>query len=444
MADILVVNAVDNLTKSVEKLTPSEYGVTSYTVVYGIPTTTSFNSKVDAYVTNKSNYISVFIDNSLEITPLSTVCVEQTTGFTLTCAFCIADVEVSTGVKKTCIIREKSSDIYTFPYSQYRALSCRKNVILFANNNMLYISDDNGRTITKAINTGLDVQTTYITFGKISDSNANKMIVFSNKGDVLISTDGGDTWAASDLAAVNNNTPVLSPFYNGCVWINNTILFGEYGTTSNRAYRIFRSTDNGLTWTVSLSKNNPGEIRHWHHLDFLPYSGKIIATSGDENNQVHWYISSDLGANWSEVEAINNMAYSQRYRTCRIQEIGYNKIMWGSDAVSRICEICTANIDDVVSTTEVIFNTAKTIFGVHVNGADIIALTDTESSDFEDNRASVYRSKDCGKAWERILEYQVQSNAGGFKACVGIDDLGEFVVVTSANGTNYYNIAISV
>lgn len=444
MADILVVNAVDNLAKSVEKLTPSEYGVTSYTVVYGTTTSVTFASKADAYVTNKSKFIPIYINNDFEVAPLSTVCIDQTTGFTLGCAFGSADVEVATGVDKTCVSHEKLSDIYTFPYRQYRALSCRKNVILFANNATLYTSNDNGRTITKTIDTGLDAQTTYITFGKISDSNANKMIVFSNKGDVLISTDGGETWTSADLSTASGNDSVISPFHNGCVWIGNYIIFGEYGTTANRPYRIFRSVDNGTTWTASLSKNNPSEIRHWHHIDYLAYSRKLIATSGDENNQVHWYISSDFGANWAEVEGINNTAYAQRYRTCRIQEIAYNKIMWGSDAVSRICEICTANIDDVVNTTEVIFNTAKTIFGIHVNGADIIALTDTESSDFADNRASVYRSKDCGKTWERILEYQVQSNAGGFKACVGIDDIGEFVVVTSANGTAYHNIALKV
>lgn len=441
MADVIVANAIENLSNTIENLGVEDLSYTRYTVTCGNTTQVSFNEKTDVFVTNENRYISVFIDG-IEVNPLSTISVKQTLGFSLTVAFANAEVTVSTGVVKSEYTREKPCSVFTLPFSTYLLLSCRKNIVLMSKGTTIYISEDNGRTIAKTFNTGLDATTKYISFGKISDTNANKMVVFSNKGDVLYSIDGGETWTTADLETARGETAVLPPFYNGCIWIGNYILFAEYGTTANRPYRVFRSGDNGATWSVVLSKENPSDIRHWHHIDYMRYSQKIILTSGDQNEQVRWFISSDGGVTWVEVDGVNNQIYSQRYRTCRIQEIAYNRIMWGSDAVSRICEICTADLSDIVGSTEVIFNTAKTIFGICVNGSDILALTDTESSDFADNNASVYCSRDCGKTWERILEYQVQGSAGGFKATVGVDDLGEFLIPTQNNGTNYWAIAV--
>lgn len=440
MADVLVKNSVDSLASFLGA--DENINSVEYVVNFDNSTEIVLQNKGNVIVTNTDNYCAVNINEKIKLNPNSSIALKNLISFRAKSDFKPVTLEVITGLSKELHEYNTYADVKLLDLQKHTLCSCVKNVVLYGKNNVVYISTDNGRTISKTYTLPFSASTTYVSSGKICEENKNKMIVFCNTGEVVITTNGGDNWTVCDLSAFSSEASILPPFINGCVWVGNTILFAEYGTTSNRPYRIFKSTNNGTTWSVSLSKNNNSEIRHWHHMDFLRYSRKIIVTSGDENNNVRWFISSNFGTTWTEIEGVNNQVYSQRYRTCRIMEYAYNKIMWGSDAVSRIAEICIADLDDIVNTTEVITDLNKTIFGIHKNGQDIIALTSTESTDYQDNNATAYLSRDNGKSWKRIFEYQVTGSAGGFRGCVGVNDLGEFMCLATGCDTGNYRVCI--
>lgn len=407
-------------------------------------------------VTNNDNYshVNLYINGSqtaCKLNPRSVCSLNHVKSLSMKTELGLVSVTIEKGIAKgdkECI-PEVSFREMRIGANNYFPLDARRKTVLAAISKNVYVSIDGGVTYTLKSSisgiTGVE-SNDYITKGRISLWDDSKIIIFTNNGLVLVSTNSGTSWTLCDLSAFSSEYAILPPFYNDYLWIGNVVLFGEYGITQNRPYRVFRSDDNGTTWSVVLSKENPSEIRHWHNMDYMIYSDKIILTSGDENNNVRWFISADKGATWTEVEGINYQIYSQRYRTLRIMEVAYNKIMWGADSVSKISEICIADLDNIVATTEVLTDLNKTIFGIQKNGQDILAITCTETTDFQDGLATLYISRDNGKSFKRCLETKaLHGGAGGFRACLGINENGEYLVhVTNIDGKSSLNNAIWV
>lgn len=407
-------------------------------------------------VTNNDNYshVNLFINGSetaCKLNPRSVCSLDHVKSLSMQTELGLVNVTIEKGIAKGDkeYIPEVSFREMKVGANNYFPLDARRKTVLAAISKNVYVSTDSGVTYTLKSSiagiTGVE-SNDYITKGRISLWDDSKIIIFTHNGLVLVSTNSGNSWTLCDLSAYSSEYAILPPFYNDYLWIGDVILFGEYGVTQNRPYRVFRSNDNGATWNVVLSKNNLSEIRHWHNMDYMIYSNKIILTSGDENNNVRWFVSADRGETWSEVEDINNKIYSQRYRTLRIMEVSYNKIMWGADSVSKISEICIADLDNIVETTEVLTDLNKTIFGIQKNGQDILAITCTEETDYQDGLATIYISRDNGKSFKRCLETKVlHGAAGGFRACLGINENGEYLVhVAKIDGKSDYNSAIWV
>ncbi|MDF2889796.1 MAG: hypothetical protein K0R80_163 [Clostridia bacterium] len=73
------------------------------------------------------------------------------------------------------------------------------------------------------------------------------------------------------------------------------ILYAEYGNTVGTNYRILKSIDDGVTWTVA---NDGTTIFHWHSIQVDPYTGYFWACSGDSEDDCKIMCSEDGGATW--------------------------------------------------------------------------------------------------------------------------------------------------
>lgn len=112
------------------------------------------------------------------------------------------------------------------------------------------------------------------------------------------------------------------------------IMFAEYGMDTEVVSRVWKTTDLGKTWTVSLSQTAPngvngqGEIRHFHTCQIDPHTGYWWTSTGDADNQCKIWRSKDNGTIW-EIMASGN----QKYRTCGfLFEKDY--MYWGMDTPS--------------------------------------------------------------------------------------------------------------
>ncbi len=403
--------------------------VTSYNVTKQNPVNITLNNET-IYLKNNDCFgcVEVNINNSLtnfRLNPKSVIKIMNVENITLTAILTACDVEIIKGIEIEVKNNEPDIIVNNYMPNEYRCLSCAVNNVLYGMGKMVYISNDGGHTIAKTYDTNINIQQDYIVTGKISTTNPDKMIVFTNKGEIFLTIDGGNNWSNPDLSSIAEDTPVLPAFYNSCTWIGNNIVFGEYGTTSSRPYRIFKSNDNGATWAIALSKENISEIRHWHSIDYLHYSDKLIITSGDENANVKWFTANKDGSSFSEITGVN----SQRYRTLRIQEYAPGEIIWGSDSNYRPWEVCTAKLSDVVDTTKPLADFNNIIYGIHKAGENIIVLTCVGGDAYQDSQATIYLSKDSGRTFKRVLS----TNAGtaGFTSCVGVNKYGEFAITTN-------------
>jgi len=81
-----------------------------------------------------------------------------------------------------------------------------------------------------------------------------------------------------------------------------TLLIGEYGNVASTAYRVMRSTDDGLTWSAVLTGpgtdplSDPGHI---HSVRWDKYRSVLLAFMDRPNPEL--YTSANQGATWTKI-----------------------------------------------------------------------------------------------------------------------------------------------
>ena len=100
-----------------------------------------------------------------------------------------------------------------------------------------------------------------------------------------------------------------------CPNAKHVVIFGEYAGDSKETVNLWRTENKGLTWTSVLAPtgNNGGvngEIRHFHAVAADPYTKHWWAASGDSDTQCKIWRSTDDGLTWTPL-----FSGSQRERT---------------------------------------------------------------------------------------------------------------------------------
>ncbi len=134
------------------------------------------------------------------------------------------------------------------------------------NTNGIYVSVDSGLTWNAALNAPLEVNTLL--------AKGNLLFAGANYSGLFISSTNASSWNAS-------STGILGNFFTSIKAKNNTIILGtDYG--------VFASTNNGITWTQTLSAFN---------VNSLVFNGGTIfaGTIGEV------YISKNNGTSWNLV-----------------------------------------------------------------------------------------------------------------------------------------------
>jgi len=131
--------------------------------------------------------------------------------------------------------------------------------------------------------------------------------VGSKKSDVWRSTDNGVTWTRLTSGASWNgrysHTSVLLP--DGSI-----VLMGGLDTSGNNDNEVWRSTDNGATWT-EVNASAGWAIRRGHTSVAMP-DGSIVLMGGIGSSRTNdTWRSSDNGATWINITA--SLGWSKRY-----------------------------------------------------------------------------------------------------------------------------------
>lgn len=280
-----------------------------------------------------------------------------------------------------------------------------------ATSTKLYKSTDNLVTWSASL---IDITPDYFTAGIIKDNGT--VIMFTNGGKIYRSADG-NTFTLIDTTALGTINP---PLWHGIDYSGNTIVFGEYNITASINYRVITSTDDGLTWAATLTKANPGEIRHWHSVNYFPNEGYFLVTSGDSAAQVTWWKSTN-GTAWTQVTGITGTANGQDFRNLNLQYIGNGKVMWVSDATGTQVSIFKASLSDPAGTKEKIADIDHTGWGLMYKNGLYVVVTRVETGDL-DNNALIYTSKD-GVNWSIDMRWPIRGDQtnGGFGSIYYLD-----------------------
>ena len=89
-----------------------------------------------------------------------------------------------------------------------------------------------------------------------------------------------------------------------CPNTQHVVIFGEYASDTQPTVNLWRTANKGLTWTSVLAEpgNNggvSGAVRHFHAVAADPYTKHWWAASGDADGQCRIYRSTDNGLTWN-------------------------------------------------------------------------------------------------------------------------------------------------
>jgi hypothetical protein len=305
----------------------------------------------------------------------------------------------------------------------YNVLNIQKNIAyasgLGTNSTKLYKSEDNGLTWVQKWDNAQPIRAAIIT--------ANNTVIIWTDDKVYRSTD--DTTFTKVLENI------IRPFSSASIATSvNTVCFGEYVLTNGLPVRIWTSTNDGETWTATLTDGNSDSAtsRHFHTCQYFGRIGNMgtyIATTGD--NTMHWYVSTDA-VTWTKILTTTD----QRYRTCALVFLNSEEIAWSSDGTYGAEGVYkTKIVNRRISGLEKLVTLAHTSYGIAGRGQTLVATTRPTTAYLKDRKSYVYISKDAGKTWQIDRAYQTNTLDAGFSSIMGPDDKGNYYgVITGVEG----------
>lgn len=141
--------------------------------------------------------------------------------------------------------------------------------------------------------------------------------------------DFGDREKPTSWARCNGVAPILD---------GDGFLFNEYTRPAHEKmyiWKVSRPLDNPDNWrrvyelTIDRpgSNHKEGRLKHWHALNYDPWSGAYLASTGDYFEGAKILMSKDIGETW-EVQAEGDESL------CRLSQFSFDKdaVYWGSDS----------------------------------------------------------------------------------------------------------------
>ncbi|MBF9220788.1 T9SS type A sorting domain-containing protein [Hymenobacter ruricola] len=124
--------------------------------------------------------------------------------------------------------------------------------------------------------------------------------------EIYRTTDGGATWSRIPQSAAITPATGEAALVGSYFALGNTIWFGGASLGTNDQERVFKSTDRGVTWTVSTPTPLTETISHLAFRDAqngIAYNTKI---AGSDVTAVNVIRTSDGGATWQTITPVNN------------------------------------------------------------------------------------------------------------------------------------------
>ncbi len=237
-----------------------------------------------------------------------------------------------------------------------------------------------------------------------------------------------------------------APYYSGVSLLPgqavDTAIFGEYTASFTGSCKLWKSTDAGKTWATSLDVQT--SIRHFHTTAYCRHVtyGGMLATSGDVDEQIQWWLSSDWGTNWTKIVdgGSQDVLDPQNFRTIGQVFDEDANVFWGTDNdYNDMTAIYKAPLNNPLQKTKV-FDMAGVCYGIRQAGGIFVAIS--KPSSVQGNTASyIYCSQDSGKTWDVVMKelplaITPTNNPSGFNRIIGPDCFGRFYIFhpSMANG----------
>ena len=293
-----------------------------------------------------------------------------------------------------------------------------------------------GTKIYKSIDNGITWSTPYTFTDGLYATNMfytknNTLLVWASNKKLYRSTDDGTTltevlsnvWnlRASDSIAQNTET--------------GTIVIGENPSAAPTGsnIRLLRSTNDGQTWTTVLTRTRE-QIRHFHSVQIDPYTREWIATTGDLDDEVEWWKSSDDGITWTAIlGADSGVQGNQVYRILGFIFTDDSYIFASDNPIWSVNTnfIASCPKDNVANISKGMTLGAPAYAHYQVGNKFIIG-TIPEGASMADKKAKLYVSLDSGKTWEEVISWRIDSSKsrGGFSCALPPDAEGNIYIQT--------------
>lgn len=228
---------------------------------------------------------------------------------------------------------------------------------------------------------------------------------------------------------------------------NGVIIFGEY-TISKPTVGVFRSVDDGVTWSKVMEMKSPSEVRHIHtvKVDYTNMTDVYI-TTGDAGAQLKWFKSIDRGATFTELDMPKGYL-----RKVLGMDITSDYIIVVTDAPGFMNYIYKFKKNDLFEFRQV-YVTSEVMFGIVRVQNKLFAWTVTQhagkSTMNQTFKSGLICSDNDGDTWENVFLWKSKYSAGntGFRYATLPDVNGNFYLRTdranlSGHVSNHNSILI--
>jgi len=252
-------------------------------------------------------------------------------------------------------------------------------------------------------------------------------VAFPLSNVLMRSADDGATWTevysdpsrmAIDIRPMHATSMRQDP-------VTGYIYWGEYqGANIAATIRIFRSTDDGATWSVwkefdGPTSSNPNKIRHVHAVEWDPIMGRITFMIGDDDPKAGIYRVNAAGTD-VEPMVTNDMlpAYpAQRWARsiCYIPFPDY--IVWGGDTMSSpyIMRMARSEVGKANPAVERLYKANSTMWFAQRASEDgtrwIMTASQESPGGRLDSSAHVYSVQDQGDVITEVGTISVDASA---------------------------------